>query len=559
MTVQKTLKKSVITTDVGAFLAKETVLECQSDMAVFRSEALRRLVPFRCTFGFDVVVSVGLALFIDCRNNKEIMKELAARNITISDREISYLGRKFVIYLALAHHESLVRLRESMVRRGGYILHLDGTCEKDSPNLFCALDGISELILDSIKIPSEKKDQLVPFFQRIKEKYGSPVALVHDMGKGIISAVEEVFPEIADFICHFHFLRDIGKDVLQEEYTTLRKRLRKLNVRSLLRRKAKYLENKISLDPQTIQEIKASIETGECKTTSHEHIPLFSAITLIEWVFEAPFQSSGYGFPFDRPHLDFFRRLQVIRRELGNIINIQLSDQAKDNKPLIQVYRLLNDAVKDKRLNDLAASLEKDAEVFDRLRQAMRIALPEGKNGLNDDGKDADMRTIKEKVTEFRERLSENKSGKGRYIKMVEQIDKYWEKLFADPLRIVTSEGKEIYIQPQRTNNILERFFRGEKRRNRQKSGTASLNKVLKAILAETPFVQNLKQQEYTEIILNGCGNLAERFSQIDAHLVHKELAEAQKCKERIYPVIKKLIKKSDLPKKISTLFAVAK
>jgi len=236
-----------------------------------------------------------------------------------------------------------------------------------------------------------------------------------------------------------------------------------------------------------------------------------------------------------------------------------LRDQAKDNKSLVQVYRLLNDAVKDKRLNDLSANLKRDAEVFDRLRQAMRIALPEGKNGLNDDGDDEDMRTIKEKVTEFRKWLSDNNRCKNRYTKMAEQIDKYWEKLFADPLRIATPEGEVIYIQPQRTNNILERFFRAEKRRNRQKSGTASLSKVLKAILAETPFVQNLKNQEYLEIILDDCTDLAERFSQIDAHLVQREMAEAQNRKGKISPAIKKLIKRPDLPKKISTLFASAK
>jgi len=47
---------------------------------------------------------------------------------------------------------------------------------------------------------------------------------------------------------------------------------------------------------------------------------------------------------------------------------------------------------------------------------------------------------------------------------------------------------------PQRTNNILERFFWGEKRRGRKKSATASLSKALKATLAETPLVQNLKK-----------------------------------------------------------------
>ena len=191
------------------------------------------------TFGFVVIVEVGLALFVHCHNNQEVMKELAARNVFVSERGISYLGRKFIIYLALAHRESQPRLRDLMARRGGYILHVDGTCEDDSPNLFCGLDGISELVLDTIKIPSEKKELLSPFFHRIKKQYGEPKALVHDMGRGIISAVEEVFPGVVDFICHFHFLRDIGKDLLLDDYTALQKQLRKLKVRTLLRLRAK--------------------------------------------------------------------------------------------------------------------------------------------------------------------------------------------------------------------------------------------------------------------------------------------------------------------------------
>ena len=63
-----------------------------------------------------------------------------------------------------------------MKREGGYILHIDGTFEGDSPNLFCLLDGISEIVLDAIKIPSEKKDDIVPFLMRIKKQYGNPIA-----------------------------------------------------------------------------------------------------------------------------------------------------------------------------------------------------------------------------------------------------------------------------------------------------------------------------------------------------------------------------------------------
>jgi len=553
--IQKTRTKTVVTMNIGAFRAKETVLFCPQDQATFISDQLRRLVPKGGAFGFDVIVEVGLALFVHCRNNQETMKELAAKNVFVSEREISYLGRKFIIYLALAHRESQPLLRDLMARRGGYILHVDGTCEGDSPNLFCGLDGISELVLDTIKIPSEKKEQLIPFFQRIKGQYGEPKALVHDMGRGIVTAVEEVFPGVADFICHFHFLRDIGKDLLLDEYTAFQKRVRKLKVRPLLRQRAKYLEQRINPVSQTIDEMMASLESGTWQTSSREHIPLITTYTLIHWVFEYPRQSNGYGFPFDRPHLDFYRRLQKVHRLLGQIMDIHLRGPVKDNKPFFQVYRTFKEVVEDKRLNALAESLERKAEAFDKLRTAMRIALPEGKNGINDNGDDVDMKTIKEKVTAYRKWLVSDARRRTAYANMVTQLDKYWVKLFADPLPIVTPEGV-LYIQPQRTNNILERFFRGEKRRGRKKSGMVSLNKVLKTVLADTPLVQNLKKGEYMEIILNGCSSLAERFSQIDAHLVQKEMENAKNNNERILPAIRKLIRNPDLTTKISALFS---
>jgi hypothetical protein len=158
-------------------------------------------------------------------------------------------------------------------------------------------------------------------------------------------------------------------------------------------------------------------------------------------------------------------------------------------------------------------------KVFDKLQSAMRIALSDGKDGINDNGENTDMRSIKEKVIVFRKWLIDDEQRKETYTKMLKQIDKYWEKLFADPLPVVTPEGI-VYIQPQRTKNILEQMFREEKHQGRKKSGTASLSKVLKAMLAETPLVQNLRNSEYMDIILDGCSTLAERFSRIDAGLV---------------------------------------
>jgi hypothetical protein len=78
---------------------------------------------------------------------------------------------------------------------------------------------------------------------------------------------------------------------------------------------------------------------------------------------------------------------------------------------------------------------------------------------------------------------------------------------------------------------------------------------VLKTTLADTPLVQNLKNDEYVEIILNGCPTLAERFSQIDAHLVQQEMENEAKRGVKILPPIKKMIKDAQLTVKIFELF----
>ena len=552
--VQKTWMKTVVTLDIGAFYAKESVLQCPHDKAIFPCSALRSLVSAQCTYGFDVIVEVGKALFVDGRNELEILKDLAAQNVFISEREIGYLGRKFVVYLALAHRESEEQLVRAMTKRGGYILHVDGTCEGDSPNLFCGIDGISEIVLGSVKIPSERKEWLVPFFQSIKKQYGNPMALVHDMGVGIVAAVEEVFPGIADFICHFHFLRDVGKDLLLEDYQNMIRQLRGHRVRALLMQKARYLGRKTGPDSDVIADLKTSLEDGELKIDLLQQIPTHAAYLLIHWAFESPSESRGYGFPFDRSHLEFYRRLREVHHFLKKILDLDWHGKARENRPYRQIMPLLDELLGDPQLKESAERLEAKARVFDQLREALRIALPEGKKGLNDNGDESDIKSIEKKVTEFREWLANDENRKQTYSKMIEQLDKYWEKLFADPLVINRAEG-QIMIAPQRTNNLMERFLRGEKRRSRKKSGTTSLSKTLKTILAETPLVRNLEKEEYCKIILNGCSTLAERFSQIDEKIIREKLRQSQLNQERIPPAVKKIIKQPDLPQKLWTLY----
>lgn len=530
----------MITLDIGSFRAKETILH-GTDGSLYHSKQLRALTPYRCTYGYDVLVFVGRALFAHNRNEQQIVEDLAKRNVLIPPRQVGFLGKKFIAYLAIAHQQSRQRLKQVMASRGGYILHFDGTCEGDSPHLFTGIDGIAQIVLDNIKLPSEKAELLIPFFRQIKQQYGEPIALVHDMGKGILSAVNTVFKGVPDFICHFHFLRDIGKDLFEEEYAKIRNRLKKHKIRPLLRRKIKALE-KIGDDPQIVDSLSTGIDSGLIDCEKVSGISAMAAYAIVNWVFDTS-ELEGYGFPFDCPHLIFYQRLRVLYDVVdGRVIK---------NKVLSRLWLPLNKIIEDQQLKKAAKQMEKKVKTFKKLREALCITVAESKKGLNDDGQEADIKSIEQKVKRFRKKIDPDKE----YKKMAEQIDKYWEKLFADPITVNTSTG-QLEIQPQRTNNILERFFRDLKRGNRKRSGMLSLNRTLRSMLADTPLVKNLDNPEYVAIILDGCKTLEERFEKIDSALVLEKMKMEQKKQQRISPEMKKIIQRSDLPERLTELLA---
>lgn len=219
--VKKSWSKRVATLDIGEFLAQETVLFCKACQTDYYSDELRQLTPHQCRFGFDIIDYVGHALFLEKKDDMDIQGSLEAHNIPISLREIAFLGRKYLTYLTIAHQESSKKIKSHFDHQGGYVLHLDGTCEGDSPHLFSSMDELSDIVLHNVKMPTENKKYIIPFLNEIKGSYGEPITIVSDMGPSILSAVRQVFPEVKHLICHFHFLRDIGKDLFGLEYRNI--------------------------------------------------------------------------------------------------------------------------------------------------------------------------------------------------------------------------------------------------------------------------------------------------------------------------------------------------
>ena len=256
----------------------------------------------------------------------------------------------------------------------------------------------------------------------------------------------------------------------------------------------------------------------------------------------------------------FYQRLQEIGLRLHQLFEIQLQGDWKENKVYSNISHDLLSVINDPVLRKAATAMEEKVAVFNRLRKAMRMALPGNKRGLNDNGElPCNMKTIEKEVGKFRAWLikSEGYSEQKEYQKLVEQIDKYSEQLFADPIVVQTPAGKAL-IQPQRTNNILERFFRKLMRGYRKKNGFNSIEKILKTMLPQTPLATNLKNKEYLQILLAGKESLGERFAEIDSEQVRLEMENSKSATGMKYPELKKIIRMPDLPKSIVDLLAQA-
>ena len=180
-----------------------------------------------------------------------------------------------------------------MKLHGGYILHLDGTCEGGSPHLISAIDGITKIVLENVKLPSENAGDLVPFLEKIKKAYGVPVAVVSDMGKGIAAAVKKVFKKVRHLLCHYHFLRDLGKDLFGEENDVIRKRLKYHGIQSLLGKRALALKKPIDATPKIVDGFAAMMEGGkELKDCFTEHMELTTYLQ-VKWALAGKKQGQG--------------------------------------------------------------------------------------------------------------------------------------------------------------------------------------------------------------------------------------------------------------------------
>jgi len=553
----------------GTFLAVERQGYCPQHRALApaRSGQLARLVAPGCNHAYDVLVRVGMARFLECRQDEQIRDEICGRHgIELGLSTVSYLARKFVAYVQVVHHQSVTALRGAMAVRGGYILHVDGTCEEASRVLLVCMDSLSMQVLESRKIESENHDQVRDVLREVRRDWGRPLAIVHDLRRALITAAGEVFRGVDQFVCHFHLAADVGKDILSPHVDQLRRVLRRTKVRAKLRQLVRSLKGFAICEDSGdhIVNVLLSLRTSK---DLREHCTTESANGVVHalacWILAFAQDGEGYGFPFDLPQLDFYNRIVHVHQILDDAGPLEGTTRRSPLRELNQLWRILDVVVngdESVELRQIVADTKRDRRVFERFRSALRICPKGGKKRRNDDGAPSTFsakrhrRVLHDLCTSLKRRVRRADASAQACRIVVQHLEKYWKYLFGHTLR---NRGGKILVP--RTNNDEERLFRTVKRQCRRLHGQKNLSHNLEAMPPAVPLVLNLNNRDYCDTVYGGSDaqRIAERFSRVDPQ-DPATLLKSWRQENISHRMPRKLEKLRNLPERVARFITVA-
>ncbi|MCX6927314.1 MAG: hypothetical protein NT154_29530, partial [Verrucomicrobia bacterium] len=190
------------------------------------------------------------------------------------------------------------------------------------------------------------------------------------------------------------------------DYDAIQQRLRQHGLTEKLRYYARRFKAALDEQPSLVQSFCQDVQDHCLTSRKLEVFPRLCAYALIQWALEGKTDGEGYGFPFDRPHVQFAKRLLALGQGVEQLKDIHLRGQGADNQPLFKLSGELKSICADEGLQRMLTAIDLKIEVFDRLRGAMRIAEAGGAAGLNSGSRPMAMGPIERAVELFHQEMT---------------------------------------------------------------------------------------------------------------------------------------------------------
>jgi len=506
--------RPVMSCEAGCFIPREVLKECSKDPAhpVAHSEALAHIVRPRQHYAYDLVVQVGLARYLRHKHREEIRAELRKQHrIELSDGTVSILCNRFLSYLEALHCVRSPYLRATMAPYG-YPMHLDATNDQGKGGLFVTMDGFRGWVLVSGKIPSEHEDHIRPLIEKTVALFGEPNATMRDLlkagPKSVASLREQGKP---DLICHYHFLRAVGKKLFDKSHAALQAIMKLSGARTRLWELLRELRRYLKSDNYT-----GRFGAGQVR----EHL-----LTLVYWILEGDGKKRA-AYPFTLPQLDFYNRCRQAMERSERWVPTPRT--LPERRALRHLKSLMSRVERGPRSLEVVGNLEQAWLAFNELRNVLRLAdseLPRGGEMSMPQKKlpgaeHERLKSIEEATDEYLRSICRRvgdqclKKPRTPDAVILKYLKKFGDNLFGHP--VVRDEDGSVIFTTDRTNNILEYFFGQQKQGMRRRLGKAHLGRDLEDQPAQVALVPNLLHDDYVRILCGSIDNLPNAFAALD-------------------------------------------
>jgi len=545
MKVQKTVPHTGLTLAHGSFRSRETVYVCPSGckregkLVTARSSSLAKLLLPKCTVGYDVLVYIGRARFIHCRQREEIRADLETQHgVTLSTGEISSLSQRFLVYLEALHWKSAPALRQALESDGGWPLHIDATGEDGRGTMVTAFAGWRGWVLSAWKASTERAEFILPGIQRVAASFGPPCAIMRDLGRAMTEAAGEFVRSLKKPIpvlaCHYHFLSDVGEGLLEDGHHQLRDLFRNTKLlpqlRAFVRQQGRSLGNSIAPGRDALALWLA--EPDRIHPIPDAAGGITTVRSLAQWVLDYHADGAGLGFPFDLPWLDLYGRCLQLSAALETFLRQPPAD-TKVCKSLEKLRRILRPVEWDlPPFASTGASLCKRSELFNQLRSALQLEdqrVPAAVDPQHAARKLNDIRSAVRKLTaslrKQRPQRGPAKDARQAIDLILAHLDRHGAHLWGHAITIPKRAGGVRLVE--RTNNDLESLFHTIKHRERRRSGRKFLTHDFEVLPPAATLAANLTHPDYVRIVCGSLDGLAAAFAELDVADRSRSIAAA--------------------------------
>jgi len=500
---------------------------------------LEALVPTTNHFAYDTIFQVTEMRYRLLMQREEIQQHIALTNgFHISSGSISNLSWMGLAYLEQYHFAQAKKLAERY-RKNGFFIHLDGTNEGGKYNHFVVREGMSGNVLYADKIVSESELAIVPILKKVKELFGQPEAVISDMSAAIRKAVRTVFKKVPHLLCHFHFLKDVGKDMLQDLHQRLKYSIKDLQ------KQLKEFRGKFDTEQARILG-----KQSKKQTEIYEHYSWL--ISMIDRINDHEKDLSGEGFPFDLTHLAFYDRCQQVYVSMEHLLTtmVKSGELKKMGRNISTNLWLIRNTIQKflERLSGSISQLSKVNTVFMELRDLLHPKTETDQTPLNwgmlDDK--TNVENIEQKLTDLRKKAEKKVKAKvlPKYEynawKIIHTHLKKHGKLLNPEIKV---KGKTLVLP--RTNNLSETAFRDAKRKARRTIGKKNLSRHMDELPSQYFYIVNLDDTEYVTTVFGG-KEIYDCFHEIDKEEIKKTMATMKAQRGSPKAIDYKLIRNED-------------